>query len=187
MRFVVWVALGFGVAAGAASVGFFTGVLEGKDTQAGGIATAIVAVLCLLAAGLTARFTGRARRSPRLTVTAQPAELARGDEVRARVRVAGDTAAGPVEIGLVCTEFHDQAQSNGKGGTQRVTSDHVVWQIWREVDQAGPILEARFDVPPAKPFSYEGSCVSYAWRVSAREARDGRRDAQTDEPIWVRP
>ena len=188
LRFAIWTALAFGIVAGAAAVGFFTGVIEGEDTQAGGIAAAVVCVLSLLAAGLSSRFVGRARRSGRLALTVQPGELTRGGEVRARVRVPDGAAAGPVEVGLVCMEFCDQAQGNGKGGTQRVTSDHVFWETWHRFDEAGPILEARFDVPPAKPFSYEGSCVSYAWRLSAREARGGgRRDPQTDEPIWVLP
>jgi hypothetical protein len=187
LRFAIWVALGFGVAAGAASVGFFAGILDGEDTQGAGIAAAIVCVLSLLAGVLTARFAGRSRRSGLLELTVEPGELARGGEVRARVRIRDGREMGKVEVGLVCTEFHDQAQSTGKGGSQPVTADHVLWQTWHTFDQAEPILETRFEVPASKPFSYEGGCISFAWRLSAREPRDGRRDQQTDEPIWVLP
>ena len=35
--------------------------------------------------------------------------------------------------------------------------------------------------------SYEGDCLSYGWRVSARRVRRLRADPRTDHPIWVRP
>jgi hypothetical protein len=53
---------------------------------------------------------------------------------------------------------------------------------------AGVVVHsATFRLPSDVPYSYEGSCLSYAWRISARAVRRLRRDARLDEPLWVEP
>jgi len=44
-----------------------------------------------------------------------------------------------------------------------------------------------FEIPRELPCSYEGDCLSYAWRVSARLVRKLRTDPRIDHPIWVSP
>jgi hypothetical protein len=45
----------------------------------------------------------------------------------------------------------------------------------------------RFKLPPDAPFSYRGHCLSYVWRVSAREPRRLRFDPATNVELQVRP
>jgi hypothetical protein len=124
-------------------------------------------------------------RGVTLTVTAS--EVRRGSDVEARLEMANpDKVGGKLELGLVCTEYYDIQTSNGKGGTQRTTSLAAAHEDWRP--QAGaPVQTVRFTVPADAPFSYRGDCLSFVWRVSARQPRKGRFDRAVNVPVVVRP
>jgi hypothetical protein len=77
-------------------------------------------------------------------------------------------------------------KSNGRGGSNRVTSQVVAFEDWRPYD-GGPAQTVRFKLPPDAPFSYRGHCLSYVWRVSAREPRRLRFDPATNVELQVRP
>jgi hypothetical protein len=78
-------------------------------------------------------------------------------------------------------------QVRGVTTVRRQTAEATVFEEWHPVP-AG-VCEQTFAlrVPRGAPYSYEGACVSFAWRVSARAARRLRADARLDRPIWVEP
>ena len=45
----------------------------------------------------------------------------------------------------------------------------------------------RFAIPPDAPFSHEGECLSFAWRVTARTHAALARDPHHDVALWVSP
>jgi len=45
----------------------------------------------------------------------------------------------------------------------------------------------RFAIPAEGPYSYRGDCLSFVWRVSAREPKRHRFDRATNVQILVRP
>ena len=87
--------------------------------------------------------------------------------------------------GLVCVERFDRVQRHASGGryweTRKVV-ESTAYEQWRPGEQGSFI----FEIPRDAPYSWEGECVSYAWRVSAREVRPTRENARLDRPIWVR-
>jgi hypothetical protein len=124
-------------------------------------------------------------RGVALTVSAS--DVRRGTEVEARLEIANpDRARDTLELGLVCTEYYDIQTSNGKGGTQRTTSQAAAHEDWRP-QEAAPLQTVRFTVPADAPFSYRGDCISFVWRVSVRQPRKLRFDRAVNVPIVVRP
>jgi hypothetical protein len=87
-------------------------------------------------------------------------------------------------VGLVCIERYDYlTRVQHRGGTTvvRRTAESTAHEEWRP---GAPTLT--FEIPRDAPYSYEGECVSYAWRVSARVVRKLRSDPRLDHAIWVR-
>jgi hypothetical protein len=129
---------------------------------------------------------------PHLELTTDGDEKRRGESVTVTLRIASPDAvdAERLELGLICTERYDYEQvTHSRNGTQRSrqTRQVAAHEDWREVDRAAPQQTISLDIPPQGPFSFEGDCVSYAWRVSAREVRPRRMDRRLDRPIWVLP
>jgi hypothetical protein len=95
-----------------------------------------------------------------------------------------------LDLGLVCSEFYDVKTTvydqNGSH-EQRVTRTAEAVGQWRGADRAQPQQTVSFTVPPDAPFSYEGTTVSWAWRVSAIDRHAHRLDAHRDVAIWVSP
>jgi hypothetical protein len=95
-----------------------------------------------------------------------------------------------LEVGLVCIELWDyktSAQHRYGATVVRRTAEATAHEEWLPLT---PVLEERsftFQIPGDAPYSYEGDCVSYAWRVSVRAVRRLRSDPRIDHPIWVRP
>jgi hypothetical protein len=112
-------------------------------------------------------------------------DLKRGDDVVVRLEV-GERASEKLELGLLCTEYYDEKKTDGKGNTHRATSEAVAFADWRP-QSAGPVQAVRFSIPADAPYSYRGDCLSYVWRVSAREPRRLRFDPATNVPLEVRP
>lgn len=187
-RFVLWLLPALAVVAFVAAAAFLTGAVDAESD--GGIVGGIV--FAVGGAGLVIAFVllARARQGTggtHLQVTGEPLELMRGDKVHARFRIS-DAAkvSGKVEVGLVCVVFYDIVQVTN-GSRRRVTRSEVAWEAWQTAQPGTAPQAFDFSVPRDAPFSYEGTCLSLAWRLTAREDRPRRRDPHTNEPVWVRP
>jgi hypothetical protein len=120
-----------------------------------------------------------------VTVTVAVTEVRRGSDVDARIELAHPDRPG-VELGLVCTEYYDLETTDGRSNGSRNTSQAIAYEDWRA--QSGTAVQSvRFSVPADGPYSYRGSCISYVWRVSARQPKRLRFDRSVNVPIVVRP
>ena len=115
-------------------------------------------------------------------------EARRGEELRVTLTLPR-TVGERVEVGLVCTERCDyaaRAQTKAGRVVIRQTREITAHERWHPVEATGESTYT-FDIPRNAPYSYEGECVSFAWRVSARAVRAMRSDPRTDHAIWVLP
>lgn len=157
----------------------------------GGLFFAACGLLCLFV-GLSMWDKGRGRRHPRLrgtTLSVAPEALRRGDEVSVTVAGLRPGAEG-LEVGLACDERYDtevRVHVRGVSTVRRQTGEATVHEQWQPAPPGAAEHAFTFRVPSDAPYSYEGECVSYAWRVSARAVRPLRKDARLDRPIWVEP
>ncbi|MDQ2909775.1 MAG: hypothetical protein M3R26_01625 [Actinomycetota bacterium] len=71
--------------------------------------------------------------------------------------------------------------------TIRQTGEATAYEHWEPVEPAAGEQTVALAIPPGAPYSYEGDCVSYAWRVSARRVRRLQPDQRLDHPVWVSP
>lgn len=156
----------------------------------GGLFFGGMGLLCALV-GFAMWEAARPQRYPRLrgaSLAVVADDHRRGDEIAATLtRRRGE---GQVEVGLVCVErFDTEVQVFHRGGATvaRQTGEATVHEEWQPVPDGGLEHTAGFRVPVGAPYSYEGECLSYAWRVTAREVRELREDRRLDEPIWVAP
>ncbi len=129
------------------------------------------------------------KQASQVSVRVEPLEVRRGKEVSVHVGVSSPPSdAGPLEVGLVCVESYDVKRTfaTRRGTTEaRETEQAVERATWVLVeDPAGAV---RIPVPGDSPPSYEGSCLSFSWRVSGRLRRAGERELRSDQPIWVLP
>ena len=158
--------------------------------------------LYLAAVGGTAAFGGggyafyrsrRPRVAGHLLIATEDRELRRGDEVRLRLEISDPQRVGErVEVGLQCRCWYDILEthhSGSSGGTSRsrTTHEEIAWEEWRPASRSERIQSFSFRVPVNAPFSHEGSCLTFAWRVSVREPVSMRADPSRHEPIWVLP
>ena len=195
-RSLLWPFVGFvGTAMFAAGVWAAAGGrgdrFDRQEELFGGLFFAAMGLLCLFVA-LSMIEGGRPRRRPRLrgaTLSVSAGTLRRGQGVS--VTYTGRRPRRDrVDVGLACDERFDvetQVSVRGVRTTARQVGEATVYEAWQPVPQGAGEQTFTFDVPIDAPYSYEGDCVSYAWRVSAREARRLRSDARLDEPIWVDP
>ena len=132
------------------------------------------------------RITAHPRRSRNLAVQLDRHEAGRGDTVIATVTVRNDSALrGELQLGLVSVERYDTkvGSTSARMGYYRVTKESPIKEDWRPAGTGS----VSFTIPSGTLCSYEGECVSYAWRISARDHRGGRRDPRTDVALWVSP
>ena len=158
------------------------------------------------AAGLAVAFGAGALLQQRGRAAAQPGHLSlsvsdeeprRGDELVARLQISDPAEAGErIEVGLICRELYDyqQRSSSGSSGvgssagrTRRVTAESTCFEHWQPLARSSLGQEARFRIPPDQPFSFEGGCLSFSWRVTVREPVETGIDRTLDRPIWVLP
>jgi hypothetical protein len=152
----------------------------------------ILAVALLLLGGAVAvRRSSWAKPARHLQLTAAPGDLRRGQPVSVRLDVGASLPAeAMIEVGLVCSEMYDYVevirtqQGRSRSRSTKAVDAHAEWV--RAQPSSGP-QQFTFTVPAAAPYSYEGDCLSYAWRVSARQPKDMGRDPVREVPIWVRP
>jgi hypothetical protein len=126
-----------------------------------------------------------------LRVEVATGHVRRGEAVSATLTVTDPPEPGDrVEFALVCTELYDVEQRvhnpNGADYDQRATKSDEVHRDAVPIEGPGP---HRFDfrVPPERPFSYDGDCISAVWHVEARERRARRSDRAAKSPVRVLP
>jgi hypothetical protein len=157
----------------------------------GGLFFAALGLMCLFYAFLAWQ-GGKPRQHPRLrgtTLLVAGDELRRGDDVSVTLTRVGAND-DRLLVGLVCNERVDvQVRAQIRTGSMlvRQTAETTVHEEWRPVTPGERERAFTFQLPAAAPYSYEGDCVSFAWRVSARAVRRWRKDPRLDEPIWVQP
>lgn len=134
---------------------------------------------------LARRGRGRWHRAKGLAVEAAPEVTRRGETIEVRLG-AVPSGIAEAELGLVCIERYDYnqtVQTQNGSSTVRKMGEVAAHEEWAPVGGAGD--GHRFDVPADAPYSYEGKCISFAWRVSARCRNADGDMKRTDEPIWV--
>ena len=133
---------------------------------------------------------GKPRVAEQVELRTSATELARGDTVHATARLLepleGD---GRVEVGLVCTEWwdvwEDRQTADNERDRARHTNEAVAFEQWQPLRSTQETL--KFTIPPDAPFSHEGTCVSFGWRLTARIPEAARTDPARHQPIWVLP
>jgi hypothetical protein len=151
---------------------------------------AVIAVLAVV--GLAYRHRRRLRLRSRSVQIAAAGSARRGDSIRLDV-VVRDLArtAARLRVGVVCPERYDveETSSSGSGRTSssRVTREAVAHEEWRELSVGEAQEGLEFEIPPAAPFSYQGSCLRFEWRAEALELRPLRPDRVATTAFEVRP
>ena len=161
-----------------------------RDEAIGGTIFASFGLLCLAVAHMQYRKFRPARLRTRfggVALAVDRDELRRGEAVAATVTHG---AVEALEVGLVCDERFDliaRAQTKAGPVSVRETNQATAYEVWKPVDAAVGEQVFSFEIPRAAPCSYEGDCLSYGWRVTARQVRRLRTDPRSDHPIWVWP
>lgn len=180
---VVMYAAGVWVAAGGRGPRF-----DRKEELFGGLLFAAGGLFCVYG-GLVIAGRGRPKQSARLRgVTLQVAgeTFRRGDDVS--VTFTGRGSSGDrLQVGIACDERFDQEVQTDSPVEIRQLVEAIVHESWQAVPAGAGEHTLGFTLPVDAPYSYEGDSVSFAWRVSVREARRRARDARYDRPIWVEP
>ncbi|MDX6436658.1 MAG: hypothetical protein QOK34_1492 [Gaiellaceae bacterium] len=132
-----------------------------------------------------------ADRLPGAALTVAGEEARRGGKLSVTLTLARSSPDDePLELGIVCVEIYDYqvtAQTRAGPVVVRQTGEANAYEHWQHVERSAGSHSAELELPGDAPYSYEGDCVSYAWRVSARVARRLRSDPRIDHPIWVSP
>ncbi len=135
------------------------------------------------------KFRPRAHARMRgMSLVADSDEKQRGEAIS--LTIDHNASAEGLEVGLVCVELFDlRATANTRAGIVyvRETNQKTAYEQWQAVEPPAGEQVLDFEIPREAPCSYEGDCLSYAWRVSARVVRKLRSDPRIDHPIWVRP
>jgi hypothetical protein len=133
-----------------------------------------------------------ADRLPGAALAVDRDDARRGDKLSVTLTLASSGSADdePLEVGLVCVEIYDYrvvTQTRAGPIYIRQTRETNAYEQWRQVERTAGDQAVDFELPRDAPYSYEGDCVSYAWRVSGRVARRLRSDPRIDHAVWVRP
>jgi hypothetical protein len=179
-------AAGVWIAAGGRGARF-----DREEELYGGLLFAAIGLLCVYGAFVIWE-AGRPKRHPRLrgtTLSLAGDSVRRGDDVT--VTFTGRRRDDDrLEVGIACDERFDmetRMYTRGVGTVVRQTGEATVHEEWQAVPSGAVEHTVSFRVPTEAPYSYEGTCLSYAWRISARAVRPLRKDARFDRPIWVEP
>jgi hypothetical protein len=175
-------------------IGIPLGVVAATDSEGVIYATlGILAVVFVVGMWLVARrFRPAAAPEPdQFEVFAEPIEVWRGEEIEADLAILEPDGLGDgIEVGVVCVERYDRpvtSRTDDGTVTERAIGEAIAYERWLPAWRIDEPQTFSFTIPPDAPYSYEGECLSFAWRVSARE-RGTRGAAETsDDPIWVLP
>lgn len=173
-------------------IGIPLAVVSVTDAQA-----VIYATLGVLAVAFVAGMwlVARRFRSPAAAglfeVLAEPIEVWRGESVEADLAILDvDELGDGIEVGVVCVERYDRpVTSRTEEGptTERATEEAIAYERWLPAWRTEEPQTFRFPIPLDAPYSHEGDCLSFAWRVSARERGAGAGGETSEDPIWVLP
>jgi hypothetical protein len=149
----------------------------------------------LVAVGVPALFIGfagaalvRARQrkaGEAIGLSAGPAQVRRGERVDVRLQLP-DADGEDLELTLMCTVRYDVRRPSDDGGHNRTTSHATAFTTSKVASGRQLVQSVAFEVPREAPFSHEGSCLSFAWQLRARQPRRGV-DRVREEPLWVLP
>jgi hypothetical protein len=174
-------------------IGIPLAVVSVTDTKPVIYATfGVLAVVFLVGMWLLAR-RFRPAAAGHFEVLAQSLELRRGEELEADLTIHYPEDVGErLEVGLVCVERYDRPVSTrtpeGETVVDRAIAQEVAYESWLPAWRSEEQQVFRFRIPRDAPYSYEGDCLSFAWRVSAREPDEGAaEDSVSEDPIWVLP
>lgn len=164
--------------------------LTGSDVVILPILGALMLVFLVAMLRLARRF--RPKGAWQFRIFAEPLELRRGEEVEAELTISDPEELGDrLEVGIVCAERYDwrgmKRAGHGSPLMDRVTGDAVAYEQWVPASSSDEEQTFRFRIPRDAPYSHEGDCLSFAWRVSARVPGSPSEDATSDDPIWVLP
>ena len=176
-------------------IGAAIAVTAAAASEGGPALIAVAVGLWALVVGLPVAgylvYQRRVRRTapPGVGLAVSQGLLRRGETVEATVTVDRPPTSGErLEVGLVCTVFHDQLvvsrDSQGHTNRRRATQRTELLADWRPVSASERFA---FTIPPPAPFSHDGECISFAWRVSVRKPSELARDPAIDVPLWVAP
>ena len=121
-----------------------------------------------------------------LDVEAVEQPVRRGQELEALLDIATPEGLGSVEVGVVCTEYYQEDNSDADNPGRRITCKAIAHEAWQPVEVVAGAQSARFTIPAGAPFSYEGSCLSFGWELVGRGQRHGL-DAEARTKLSVLP
>jgi hypothetical protein len=133
------------------------------------------------------------RVAKHFTLALDAIEVRRGETVTARLELHDPSRVGErLEVGLECEVRYDlwerHRDADGTGyDRSRTTRIEKAWEHWVPASRSERVQAIPLEVPRDGPYSHEGSCLSFSWRVTAREPTPRRSDPARREPIWVLP
>ena len=146
-----------------------------------------LAIAAVVVTGLVWRNRRRLRpRSDKVEISTAAA-VRRGDGVDVAITIRDGAHTGlRLRVGILCLERYDVEEST-KNSTRRVTREASAHEEWREVSASEAQQGLTFAVPAEAPYSYTGSCLSFAWQAEACEIARLRPDAVASCTFEVRP
>ena len=125
------------------------------------------------------------RRRARHFEVEPPGPVRRGERARVAVRmIDASKVEGEVQAELECIERYDY-RSHTSRSSSRQTNEETLHAERVPLGVAG--RSADIEVPAAMPFTHEGSCLSYLWKVIVREHRENALDRIAEQPLLVMP
>jgi hypothetical protein len=93
---------------------------------------------------------------------------------------------GQIDVTVACAETYAYRVDSDRGGSSRREATNVLWK-WPTVVQPLPSQTLAFDLPPDRPFSYDGNLVKYTWTVTATERVERGLDPTIELSLRVMP
>lgn len=167
---------------------FFLLVFGGVGLAIGRTGLVVIGVVIAAVAwfGAGSQYRRARPRALPAEVSVDPVDLSRGGRIEVVVApTPGAAGSDPIEVGLVCIEWYDvlTRRNDSWRREKREAREH---EDWRPIDSSAGGVVA-FEIPSAAPYSYDGDCLSYEWRVEAKSPQALRSDPRRVVPIWVRP
>lgn len=142
-----------------------------------------------IGAGVAFFRSANPRAAKHLELTLDRLQVRRGERIDARLRLTDPgRVRDRIEVGIVCEVSYDLWERSGTDNERsRRTNRATAFEHWMPASTTQPVQTISLEVPRGVPFSHEGRCLSYAWRVVAREPVSLRFDPSRRIDIWVAP